>query len=58
LGVTNNQTEYQTMTRKDSNRTLREIKAIVGEDGDKLPADRALQIVTMPARRRAMEPPL
>ena len=34
LGVMNNQTEYRTMTRKDSNRTLREIKAMMGEDGD------------------------
>ena len=30
----NNQTEYRTMTRKDSNRTLREIKAMMGEDGE------------------------
>ena len=30
----NNQTEYRTMTRKDSNRTLKEIKAMMGEDGE------------------------
>jgi putative transposase len=30
----NNQTEYRTMTRKEPNRTLREIKAMMGEDGE------------------------
>jgi transposase-like protein len=29
----NNQTEYRTITQKESNRTLREIKAMIGEDG-------------------------
>src|SRR5215510_3380374 len=30
----NNQTEYRTMTRKNANRTLQEIKAMMGEDGE------------------------
>ena len=30
----NNQTEYRTMTRKQSNRTLKEIKAMMGEDDE------------------------
>jgi hypothetical protein len=30
--VRNNLTEYRTMTRKKSNRTLKEIKAMMGED--------------------------
>ena len=30
----NNLTEYRTMTRKDSNRTISEIKAMIAEDGD------------------------
>src|ERR1700750_2410974 len=30
----NNQTEYRTMTRKNPNRTLREIKAMMAEDGE------------------------
>jgi hypothetical protein len=34
LGVRNNQTEYRTMTRKKSNRTLKEIKAMMGEDDE------------------------
>ena len=36
LGATEQQqpTEYQTITRKDSNRTVREFKAMMGEEGD------------------------
>ena len=30
----NNQTEYRTMTRKNSNRSAKEIKAFMAEDGD------------------------
>ena len=30
----NNQTEYRTMTQKKSNRTLKEIKAMMGEDDE------------------------
>jgi putative transposase len=30
----NNQTEYRTMTQKESNRTAREIKAMMAEDGE------------------------
>ena len=34
LGVRNNLTEYRTMTRKKSNRTLKEIKAMMAEDDE------------------------
>jgi hypothetical protein len=30
----NNQTEYRTMTQKQSNKTLKEIKAMMAEDGE------------------------
>ena len=34
LGVKNNRTKYRTMTQRDNNRTVNEIKAMMAEDGD------------------------
>jgi putative transposase len=41
----NNQTEYRTMTRKQNNSTLKEIKRMIAEDGDFLrPMVRAVMV--------------
>jgi transposase-like protein len=34
LGARNNQLRYRTMTRKNNNRTISEIKAMMAEDGE------------------------